>query len=73
MIFFYRLAPTAAKRVGSRHPMGAIDDLLERLPVAGAHAPPRVARPALRLAVLTCMDARIDVHRILGWPTATPM
>jgi carbonic anhydrase len=24
------------------------------------------ARPARRIAVLTCMDARIDVHRILG-------
>lgn len=24
------------------------------------------ARPTLRLAVLTCMDARIDPHRILG-------
>ena len=46
----------------------AIDDLLQNnaayaATFAKSDLPPI---PALRVAVLTCMDARIDVHRILG-------
>jgi carbonic anhydrase len=29
--------------------------------------------PAKRLAVLACIDARLDVHKILGLGRATPM
>lgn len=49
-------------------PMGVTDDLLrnnERYAAERDRAElPR--RPAKRLAVVACMDARIDVHRILG-------
>jgi carbonic anhydrase len=48
--------------------MSALDDLTTRN--AQAHAPgpaePLPAPPALQLAIVTCMDARIDVHRALG-------
>jgi carbonic anhydrase len=43
--------------------MALIDELL------AAHAPPpglSEARPVRRLAVVTCMDARIDVRTVLG-------
>jgi carbonic anhydrase len=48
--------------------MGVIDDLLNRNAgyaeefSAGALSAP----PSLQLAVVACMDARLDVHRILG-------
>jgi len=29
-------------------------------------------KPSKHLAVVACMDARIDVHKIRGWPRATP-
>lgn len=48
--------------------MNAIDDVLTRSREARRETtvPPTTARPRLRLAVVTCMDARIDVFRILG-------
>ena len=48
--------------------MGTIDDLLDNND-AYARAMPYgdlVSPPAKRLAVVACMDARMDVHRILG-------
>jgi carbonic anhydrase len=46
----------------------AVDDLVTRNGIATlASVPgPRPAAPALRVAVVTCMDARIDVFRALG-------
>lgn len=49
--------------------MGVIDDVLARNAVfAESAAPPEgmPAPPRLHLAVVTCMDARIDVYRALG-------
>lgn len=45
-----------------------IDELLSRNAAAADAAEPRElpAPPSLRVAVLTCMDARIDVYRALG-------
>jgi len=48
--------------------MSEIDELLRRDEAYAAsfdqgHLP---AAPSRRLAIVTCMDARIDVHRILG-------
>jgi carbonic anhydrase len=43
--------------------MGAIDEVLSNVSEGGSGLP---ASPARGLAVLTCMDARIDVHRLLG-------
>lgn len=48
--------------------MSEIDELLRRNEAYAAsfdqgHLP---AAPSRRLAIVTCMDARIDVHRILG-------
>lgn len=34
--------------------------------VAGFAAPPRIPQPGRRLAVVTCMDARLDLFRALG-------
>lgn len=48
--------------------MSAIDQLLDnnrRYAASSGGADPG-PRPATRVAVLTCMDARIDVHRMLG-------
>lgn len=48
--------------------MDAIDDVLtrRRQPRRHAGAPLLTARPRLGLTVVTCMDARIDVFRVLG-------
>lgn len=48
--------------------MSVIDDLLERNAgyAEGFDAGGLAAPPSLKLAVLTCMDARMDVLRILG-------
>jgi carbonic anhydrase len=43
--------------------MGVIDELLGNVAFAGRSDLP--ASPAKELAVLTCMDSRIDVHRLL--------
>lgn len=46
-----------------------IDDLLannERFVAAGGPEPTESGRPKQRLAVVTCMDARIDVFAVLG-------
>jgi carbonic anhydrase len=48
--------------------MGVADDLLEHNRVfASAHAPRRLeVAPSLRLAIVTCMDSRLDVFAALG-------
>src|SRR5947209_9690266 len=46
--------------------MDPIDDLVERNARADAAAPGLPAPPALRTAVVTCMDARINVYEALG-------
>ena len=49
--------------------MGVTDDLLERHRnnVAPRRSPtPLEARPALPVAIVTCMDARIDTGRMMG-------
>lgn len=48
--------------------MDAIDDVLTKRGEAHPDTadPSLTARPRLRLAVVTCMDARIDVFRVLG-------
>src|SRR5947209_20152509 len=46
--------------------MDPIDDLVERNARADAAAPGLPAPPTLRTAVVTCMDARIDVYAALG-------
>lgn len=48
--------------------MSAINALLQnaRAYAAGFRKGDLPARPAKGLAIVTCMDARIDVHRILG-------
>lgn len=46
--------------------MSAIDRVVSNsrdVQLGTSHAP---AQPRLQLAVLTCMDARLDVHRLLG-------
>ena len=48
-------------------PVGEIDKLFAANEAyAGEHAAPSDPRPSRRLAVLTCMDARIDVFAVLG-------
>jgi carbonic anhydrase len=46
--------------------MSVIDDLIARNAQAPAPDEPLPAPPALKVAVVTCMDARIDVHQALG-------
>jgi carbonic anhydrase len=48
--------------------MTQIDEILAEAAARASHAaaPGVDARPRRRLAVLTCMDARIDAHRLLG-------
>jgi carbonic anhydrase len=48
--------------------VGVIDDLLERNAgyASGFSAGELPAPPSLQLAVVSCMDARLDLHRILG-------
>lgn len=47
--------------------MTAIEDLMARTGRDAAPAPgPIPARPSLRVAVVTCMDARLDPARLLG-------
>jgi carbonic anhydrase len=49
--------------------MGAIDELLARhaaLRQSGPAPEPASVRPRLRLAMVTCMDSRIDLFRIFG-------
>jgi len=46
--------------------VGVFDDLLTAANERAALFTPLPARPAKRLAVLTCMDARIDPLRIFG-------
>ena len=48
--------------------MTAIDDVLARNArfAAGFHDASRHARPARRLAIVACMDARLDTFRALG-------
>lgn len=49
--------------------MERIDELLEnnaRFVAAGGPVPTESGRPTKRLAVVTCMDARIDVFAVLG-------
>jgi carbonic anhydrase len=51
--------------------MDSIDDLLQRnrsyaASLAGTGAAAGTGQPARRVAVLTCMDARLDVFRMLG-------
>jgi carbonic anhydrase len=44
-----------------------IDELLaSNARYAAGFGPPRPGRPARELAVVTCMDARIDAYRLLG-------
>lgn len=48
--------------------MGVIDELLQRNEgyAEGFEAGTLPAPPSLELAVVACMDARLDLHRILG-------
>jgi carbonic anhydrase len=47
--------------------MSAVDDYLRNnAEYALAHAGGPAARPARQIAVVACMDARLDVYRILG-------
>jgi carbonic anhydrase len=48
--------------------MGVVDDLLEHnRAFAAAHGPRRLgAAPMLQLAIVTCMDSRLDVFAALG-------
>lgn len=48
--------------------MTAVDDVLANNAryAAGFHQDDRHAQPALRLAVVVCMDARLDTYQILG-------
>lgn len=46
--------------------MSAVDELLERHRGAAPVGSTAAAPPALRVAVVTCMDARVDPARILG-------
>ena len=48
--------------------MTAVDDILANNAryAAGFHGDDRHAQPALRLAVVVCMDARLDTYQILG-------
>jgi carbonic anhydrase len=47
--------------------MSAIDDFLaNNNEYALNHVPGRSPRPASHIAIVACMDARLDVHRILG-------
>jgi carbonic anhydrase len=49
--------------------MGAVDELLSRHAAFLADGEPPAAanvRPRLRLAIVTCMDSRIDMFRVLG-------
>lgn len=46
--------------------MDSIEDLLERNGRSEAGTPGLPAPPALRTAIVTCMDARIDVYAALG-------
>ncbi len=47
--------------------MSTVDDFVKNnSEYALSHVPGRSARPASHIAIVACMDARLDVHRILG-------
>ncbi|MFD5101443.1 beta-class carbonic anhydrase [Streptomyces albidochromogenes] len=58
----------AEKRVGTRSDGTVIDRLVEanRKYAAGFQDPGMDARPVLHVAVVACMDARLDLHDALG-------